>query len=394
MQDTPPFSRGYHPDVALSPAQCEKAGFYANAYQVWLWFAMYCQRRDAVEAAMLRDHFYALLDRVAGEKGFGAQVSGLFEAPDRAPNSAHHLTHARLGAAAHVEVSPEYRTGMHQLPAFPRAPRRAANMAIVEEDARRFGQCVQNAKINAQDVIVPMLEFIHAFDPTQIRVWQWAATMGAKERHLQRRHKNSLFPRDRREVSALEVYTARVADQTEREEASETLAEIQTELQRAELSVASLGVLNTMRKRIESVSDRIDKQGRHSKDLKARATVLRQSVVGSVLERYTDNVESYALIENAEKLYAEREARFDNEWLHATRGPGSTIPKDEIGPSVLSERNDDIRRIVALHEADKSLHSSLQALRSWVEQIVRQARENGDELSEINEKLSILGVAV
>ncbi len=228
-----------------------------------------------------------------------------------------------------------------------------------------------------------------------MQVWQWAETMGAKERHLQRRHNNSLFPLARREVSALEVYIARLADQTERKDAIETLAEIQTELQKEELSLAGLGHLNVMRKRIESVSDRIDKQGKHSKDLKARATALRHSVVGAILERYkTDNAESYALIENAEKLYAEREALFDNEWLHATRGPGSTIPKDEIGPSVLSESNDDIRRIVALHEADKSLHSSLQALRSWVEQIVRQARENGDELSEINEKLSILGVAV
>src|SRR5258708_37213823 len=65
VKETRPFSEWRDADAELRPEIEELASTNVKAYQLWLWFALYRQRRGVIEGRLLRGAFFHLFNKPA-----------------------------------------------------------------------------------------------------------------------------------------------------------------------------------------------------------------------------------------------------------------------------------------------------------------------------------------
>ncbi len=376
----------------------ELASTNVKGYQLCLWFAMYQERRGAIEARMLRDAFFNVFDLLSeGEDSLGKQVRWILGFQDKAIAYVDEIPPEKKTALEEglgTQMPPEYYIALYQLLGFPESPYAPDKEELPEAQQRALCVCLLNGRITAHEFFSPMLDAIQTFDPAKIPHWEWSKTLGAYERHLQRRHGNPLFTPERQTVTAADVYQARVHDAQAHDVALKDLETIRKELREEELPYTWFEYLNDKRERIEAVQDRIGVMDRCGDDLKPLADRLREYVVGIIQDTVKEDPKRAQLIAEAEELVAQRRAFSSTDWVRQIRHPENVIPPEEVASALLTESPDTVTQIVLGLESDAKLRTALIHIRTGSLDVVRRASAAGQATPEMVEKLQILGVAL
>jgi hypothetical protein len=126
---------------------------------LWLWFAIYQQRRGAIEATMLRDAFLQLFDALAPGTDLGDQVRWLLDFQETSVREFAEYPpekKAALDSAMGMEMPPEYYMAMYQLLAFPESPYRQGKADLPASQQRALSVCLLNAKMVAKEFFEPV----------------------------------------------------------------------------------------------------------------------------------------------------------------------------------------------------------------------------------------------
>ena len=178
-------------------------------------------------------------------------------------------------------------------------------------------------------------------------------------------------------------------------DAFDELEAIRKGLRETELPLGWFSYLNSKRKQIDDLLDRIWRMDQRGDDLKPMGEKLRAFAVGTMLDAMKGhNAEGAAAIEEAEGLHAQRQAFFSSNFLCQLINREKIIPPEEIVPALLCEDEASLNVIVDGMEQDRALHESLAYARTGALDIVREARATGAALPGIEQKLKILGVAL
>jgi hypothetical protein len=253
-----------------------------KAHQLNVWFSVYLLQRGEVEAKMLRDAFPHVMDELFPNEGMRDRIHNLLEAQACAVDYFMTLSEEERAAAMNptaLESTSQWHFAFYLLVFNPDSP-------FVEPEEVPDGQqhalaaCLEKASSEAQAAFTPMLQAINRFDAAKLPAWEWSQTMGAHERHLQRRFRNPLFPRARRLVTVSDVYSARILDAKDYEEASQALQSIGQELADFQLTRDWNVTLSQKKTQLEGLLYRIAGMDRRGDDLKSKAEILVGHVVG------------------------------------------------------------------------------------------------------------------
>jgi hypothetical protein len=364
-----------------------------KAHQLNVWFSVYLLQRGEVEAKMLRDAFPHVMDELFPNEGMRDRIHNLLEAQACAVDYFMTLSEEERAAAMNptaLESTSQWHFAFYLLVFNPDSP-------FVEPEEVPDGQqhalaaCLEKASSEAQAAFTPMLQAINRFDAAKLPAWEWSQTMGAHERHLQRRFRNPLFPRARRLVTVSHVYSARILDAKDYEEASQALQSIGQELANFQLTRDWNVTLNQKKTQLEGLQNRIAGMDRRGDDLKSKAEFLLGHAVGYMKDalKHFDPAQ-VSQIEKAEARYAQFLTQNPCDWSWQVYR-GDVIPDDEAIQALLCESAESIAQIV---RGGEKFNEFLSQARAELISIVRNADAAGHEIPGLEEKLAILGVRV
>lgn len=192
----------------------------------------------------------------------------------------------------------------------------------------------------------------NAFAP--LAAWDWSATPGGHERHLQRRWRNPLFREERRLFSEECFRHARLMDE---EAIIPLLIEVQG-LQRnwpADLPVDSLRWCHETRGIVDDLLNKYNQIGGNSSVLDLLMS-MRHCVIETWTTLLADSPDQLASLNAAERA-RDAYSFLDNTFANQVLG-GKYIPDDEILPSILCEPVENIRAYCASITFDLSDESA------------------------------------
>ncbi|MBC8737110.1 tryptophan leader peptide [Paraburkholderia sp. UCT31] len=395
--DSPPFSTWNAPGIVFAPRVDTTAQSAAKGYQLALWFWLFAEKHGGTAAKMTRDSFCLLA--ADAQPALGDVLDNLVELENRLV----HSFEATQGEQRNVkrngqslELPMELFVAKGFLRQAPESPYFGQDNADLEGNDFKLADCLRHASEQALAVFRPMIDVV-AFDPQSLPSWKWSAQPGARERHLQRRYNNPLFPLHRRMVTSNDVYEARLSDAQTLTDIRQELAEIAREFsEKAALPSDWHPFLNNFRERLDQLEDRRIVAGGQSAALAAAIAELRGNIVAvwrSAIEK-SKNRRSLAALEQAEALRAERHAALHaSEWTSQLLSRTSLIPPEEVVAALLSEPPAELEKAVTTLQANPQLHDTLANCRSAGLRLVAEARAAGHPLADIDEKLRILGGA-
>jgi hypothetical protein len=364
-----------------------------KAHQLHVWFSVYLLQRGEVEARMLRDAFPHVMDELFPNEGMRDRIHNLLEAQAYAVDYFMTLSEEERAAAMNstaLESTSQWHLAFYLLVFNPDSP-------FVEPDEVPDGQqhalaaCLEKASSEAQYAFTPMLQAVNRFDAAKLPAWEWSQTMGAHERHLQRRFGNPLFPPARRVVTVSDVYSARILDAKDYEEASQALESIGQELADFQPTRDWNVTLSQKKTQLEGLLYRIAGMDRRGDDLKSKAEFLVGHAGGYMKDvlKHLDPAQ-VSQIEKAEARHAQFLAQNPCDWSWQVYR-GDVIPDDEAIQALLCESAESITRIV---RGTEQFDEFLARARAELISIVRNADAEGHQIPGLEEKLAIFGVRV
>jgi hypothetical protein len=395
-RDVDPFTEWRHLEFAVDQKLESLFRKHVRVHRVNTWFSMYLLQRGEVEAGMLRDAFPYMMDELFPNAGMRERSRDLLvlqaDAIDYFLRLSDEVKEAAVNGTT-LESTPQWHFALHLLRVDPDSPF-ATKGRVPETQRRALAACLEKASDDAQDTFAPMLQAIQRFDASKLPYWEWSKTLGAHERHLQRRHNNPLFAPGRRVVTVSDVYSARVLDAKDYEEASQALMAIGEELRDFKFTPHWHVVLNEKKAQIEALEYRIAGMDRRGDKLRPRVQFLRKHAIGYMTDILkTFNPARLPGIEEAETAHARFFAQNSSDWSWQVYR-GDVIPDDEASQALLSESAESIAQIVKGAGQFQHPHGFLPRARAELLPIVRGAYAAGHNIPGLERKLEILGIRV
>jgi hypothetical protein len=216
--------------------------------------------------------------------------------------------------------------------------------------------------------------------------WQWLEHPGVFERHLQRRHNNPLFPRERRSITAEDVRMARIKD-----------AEA---LDVARMEVLAVHAMFDERNQawrpwylhLEETRQRIDAAREHLLGIGGDTAVLDKALMGwreLVFETWrkslANDADKLRALDEVANLEAVREQSLGS-FVRQLTSPAAPIPSSELVPALLCESPAVVASFVqGLPEEQRAL------THKWAAEVARAAEKEGFDLHTIKEQLYAVG---
>lgn len=385
----PPF-RDWKPDgVQLEPGTEAVAEYGSKGLVLSVWFWQFSQTHGDIAARFARDGFIDYMARGSSQE-VADHVDRLLDLIEEGKRGFESLPEDKRTVTAgghtvnvtfHWSLAIILLTRMHDSPYYGHETGGDADLPVAE--------CLQHAAQSSQGIWGPMLAHIGPFDPSSYPAWRWSSRPGAFERHLQRRHKNPLFPAERRVVTAAEVYYTRVRDAQAIEDVRRTLLEVHQELKERDLPWPWHPYLNGLREKVDAAMDLLRAAG-GAPPLEEAAAEMRERLIEVWRLALGDNPEGLAALEAAEAAHR-KNSEETTSWVKQIGSPAKPIPPEEVTQSLLSESVEDIARSVShLSPNDEALAS----LRSEALRCVMRALAEGHEVPQHRQKLAALGVSI
>jgi hypothetical protein len=202
----------------------------------------------------------------------------------------------------------------------------------------------------------------------------WSARPGCFERHLQRRHRNPLFPPERRRVSAAELEEARRRDASELESLRRQVSELLDRIARLSADAAP-EELRPVQRGIQTLFRRSTEVGGKAIGLAWELRNLHQTLA-DLWPQAADRAVAAAAPESLEP---------DHSFLSQALRADSPIRPDELVPSLLSEDVGTIRSVARGLDA-----GTREMYRLAARALVESVRAGGDAIAGLDEKLRAL----
>jgi hypothetical protein len=391
--DAPPFSNWKAQDVVFAPNVENTAQSATKGYLLALWFWVFAEKHGVVAARMARDTFCLLAEDA--QPSTGEVLDNLIELENRLIQSfdatpIEQRSFVQNGQTVALPMEFFLATGF--LLQSPDSPYYARPGVDFEGNDIKLAGCLRSATEQALPIFKPMVQAIQGFDARTLPRWKWSAAPGAKERHLQRRYSNPLFPLHRQVVTSSDVYEARVADHQALANIRNELAELAREFYGlTELPADWHPLLNGLRERLDQLEDHRLMAGGENELLGGAIAELRSKVMDVWRSALHNNARHLATLEQAESVQRERRtALFATDWMCQLRSHSSPIPPQEVVAALLSDSPTEIERAVVALQAEPQLHSTLENCRSYAQRLVAEVRAGGHSLPDIDDKLRIL----
>jgi hypothetical protein len=382
--DVPPFNEWQSPDAQLEAGTEGVAEWGAKGLVLALWFWQFAQTHGDVAAQMARDAFLDYLSSGASPD-VAAQVDGLLNLVNDGRRSFEEMPEDKKVVSVgeqQIEITVHWGLAIFLLVRMSDSPyygKESAGDADLPVAA-----CLQHAAQQSQRMWQPMLAAIGPFNPATYPTWRWSSHLGAYERHLQRRHKNVLFPAERRQVSAMDVYYARLRDQQALMDVRRRLGAIHEAMQE-ELPVAWHKHLNGIRERLDEAHDDLTAAG-GDEHLDEAWRSMRAHIMKVWRLCLGEDADGLAAFDRAEATFAEEQSR-RTAWGMQVSGKSSSIPSEEAVPALLTEPIEDIEKVAA------SKLEVLNSIRPAALRCVMEALTEG-QVPQHREKLLVLGVPI
>ena len=397
VRGAPPFVEWNDPEY---PARADLEPMFRasiKVYQLHLWLSMYLLKRGEVEASMLRDAVPHAIQALVPDAGVREAIrDALCLQADALQHFMNLPDEARSRAmrATGLATIPQWHFARYLLATDPDSPFREPG-GVPKGERQALAARMEKACDAAQDVFEPMLQAIEHFDATTLPGWDWSPSMGAHERHLQRRKDNPLFAPERRHITVSDVYAARLLDKQNHDEAAAALKSIGRELASFQMSGEWDRFLNDRKAQIEALQYRILGMHRRGDHLRERAAFLRGHAVGFMRDALKAVAPAQlAGLEKAEAQHAQFLARVPSDWSWQVFR-GDVIPDDEAVEALLCEDVEVIEQVVREEtRPDREPTEFLEGARAQLREMAPILEELKDEIPQLAEKLFILGVRV
>lgn len=385
----PPFHDWRAPDTDLAPDVLPIAEIGAKGLQLALWFWKFRETHGDIAMRMARDAYCVLLDN-AGDGDGGAQTEVLLTIIDEVRASFENLPEEKrqytvdgktVDLPFHWFLALAFLTRVSDSPYNDKDDMGGADWDIAA--------CLLHASQATPQIWEPMLHRIGPFNPASFPAWKWSTHPGSLERHLQRRYNNPLFTPERRVVTAVDVYYARVRDAQALGEVRRGLTAVWDELEKGDLPINWHPFLNDMRKQLDELHEQLQRAG-GDKELEVLWQHMRDHIIKTWRVAVGDNPSAIESLEQAEELVKQgRDERCP--WIHQVSGEGKTIPEDEVTASLLSESVEDIRKAAARLGHDSE---AMAGLRKEALRLVMRALAEGHQVPDHRRKLAVLDVTI
>ncbi|QND86523.1 Uncharacterized protein ChrSV_4297 [Chromobacterium vaccinii] len=385
-RDLPPFSFWRAEDVELTVETEQIAQSGSKGLVLALWFWQFAATHGDIAARMARDAFCLLLGNLRDEGRTGEHAEWLLTVIDDAKKGFEQLAEdKRTFEVAGEKVDLTFHWYL------------ALALLIQDQDSPFYGKdnvgdadlnvglCLAHAAEQAQCIWEPMLVHIGPFNPANFPSWKWSAKPGAFERHLQRRHNNPLFPYDRQQVSAVDVYYARVKDAQALADVRRGLSSIFEELRKGGLPIDWHPYLNGMREQLDELYEQLQRAGGDN-ELEQAWRQLREHII-KTWRAASGNTDA---LDRAEALVRQCHDEA-TQWTCQLSTPAKTIPSDEVVCSLLCESVEDIIKSVARLGPSSEMMADI---RTEALRCVMHALAEGHEVPQHRQKLAALGVSI
>ena len=389
---TPPFASWAAPGIAFTPDIEPTARNGVKGYQLALWFWLFAEKHGTIAARMARETFCLLAD--AAQPSSGDTIDALLDLENQLAHSveaisAEQRTFRQEGLS--VELPMEFFLATGTLRLTPDSPYAGNADAPLQGNDYKLADCFRHATEEALAVFRPMIQAVE-FDAKSLPNWKWSARPGAAERHLQRRHRNPLFPLHRQMVTAHDVHEARLADNQALQDIRNEFNEVRhTFSQTQELPLNWQPFLEGYRDHIDRLDERRLVAGGQNASLGEAIVALRADILATWRSEIQKNRHNLAMLEQDEARKAERRALlYGCDWTAQLLSHGSLIPPEEVVPALLSESPADLEKAVTGLQAEPRLHETLAHCKAAAHRLVSDLRAAGHNFPDMSDKLRIL----
>lgn len=185
----------------------------------------------------------------------------------------------------------------------------------------------------------------------------WSKNFGAFELHLFRRTTNPLFKKERRIVTQKDIDNAIAHDNLESMLLERHFRELLERIRHNIGDKTTWGELNKVREQIDSLMESAAGIGGSASRIKAKLQELRQSLILTARQSFSENIEHLRLIDEAEAYFESNAAKFLNPFIAQMLRKDGPIPNDEIVPCLLMEEPATIETVINF--MDTNLHSTI-----------------------------------
>lgn len=385
-EDLPPFALWRADDAQLTVETAQIAEIGSKGLVLALWFWQFSATHGDIAARMARDSCCLLLGSLSDEDKAGEHAQWLLAIIEDARQSFEQLPEDKRTVVVKGEriiLTFHWYLALALLTQFKDSPFYGKD--TVGDADLNVGLCLAHASEQAQLIWVPMLAQIGPFNPASFPSWKWSAKPGAFERHLQRRHNNPLFPIERQQVSAADVYYARVKDAQALADVRRGLSSVFNEMKSGDLPIDWHQYLNGIREQLDDLYEKLQEAGGDS-ELEQVWQQLREHII----EVWRAVIDKPDLLDKAEDLMR-KNRESSTQWTYQLSGPGKSIPPEEVAYSLMSESVEDIVKSVnRLGPSDDAWIG----VRTAALQCVMQALAAGHEVPQHRQKLAALGVVI
>ena len=385
-RDLPPFALWRAGDAQLTVDTEKIAEIGSKGLVLALWFWQFAETHGDIAARMARDAFCLLLGNLSEEDKNGEHSEWLLTIVDEAKQSFEELPAEKRTfevSGEKIDLSFHWYLALAFLMRIKDSPFYGKD--VVGDADLNVALCLAHATEQAQRIWEPMLANIGPFNPSSFQSWKWAVQPGAFERHLQRRYANPLFLEDRQQVSAADVYYARVKDAQALADIRRGLSTIFEEMKEGNLPADWHPYLNGMREQLDELYEDLQRAGGDN-EIEYAWGELR----GHVIETWRAAIDNTDTLDSAEALVREKWEGM-TQWSYQVFGAVAIIPPEEVVCSLLSEPVEDIVKSVELLG---SSDETLKQIRAEALHLVMHALAAGYDVPLHRKKLDALGVVI
>jgi hypothetical protein len=215
----------------------------------------------------------------------------------------------------------------------------------------------------------------------------WNENPGAFERHLQRRHKNVLFPPNRRTVTQGDINTARLRDHQDYEELKARAIRFTEDILKLPDHIASSQV-NALRERMdELIRDAMGVGGR-AYEIALEVKKIRQTLIQSWRGAVAGNAEALRALDEADQFWHANAPLFHIPFIREMLRKDGPIPAEDVVPALLSEQPETIATVMSWFK-DPRKKAIVQAEAA---SILKSVMNSGATIDRLDEKVQALGL--
>lgn len=216
---------------------------------------------------------------------------------------------------------------------------------------------------------------------------RWSHYPGAFEQHLQRRHRNPLFPANRRVVSQPDIDAAKARDWQDYEALKARMTRLADDISNLPSEISSSQV-NALRERMDVLMQGAVGVGGPADQIASRLKEVRQTLIRSWRAAAAGNPEVLGRLDEAEQFWQANVARFTLPFVAQLLRTGGPIPPEEVLPALLSEEPATIAAIMHWIN-DPQERGRIQAEAAA---ILKSALAAGAAIDQFDEKVRALGL--